>query len=138
MTTRQEFQIIAEKRLKGIMTLYINSHYDYVCSDCGYVIEFGLKSAVCKYINVNTYPENSKEYRTHNLIKLVNLSNLLKSLEEKKKSIEFFINWSLISKWSPEFRYQPIGQNKKENADQYINSINNPKDGVFPWVKENW
>lgn len=139
MVTRNELQIMAETKLKSIKTLYENGFYDYVCQDSGYVLEFGLKSAVCKSIEQQIYPDNDSAYRTHSLNKLVNLANLRKDLEAKKRRDKnFFVNWSIASKWSVEFRYQPIGKNEKENAEDFMNAVENPKDGVYPWVKENW
>lgn len=139
MPTRLELQELAEQRLKSVKTLLEKEFYDFVCHDCGYVLEFGLKSAVCKNILSNIYPENDNRYKTHSLDKLVDLASLKIDLEnEKRKSIDFFINWSLVSKWSVSFRYDPIGKNKKETAEEYIKAIENQKDGVFPWIKKNW
>lgn len=139
MPTRYELQVMAEKRLEAVKSLHKQGFYDFVCQDSGYVLEFGLKSAVCKRIGKDSYPDNDQKYRTHSLNKLVNLADLRRKLERKKKKDEnFFVNWSIASKWSVEFRYQPIGQNEKENAEDFLNAIENPKDGVHPWVKENW
>lgn len=139
MPSRKDLQKSSEERLNAIKDLYKNKHYDIVCQDSGYVVELGLKAAVCKTLRKNVYPDNIKKYRTHNPDILVNLAKLRDSLnEKKKKNIKFFINWSLISKWSVNFRYEPIGRNKKENAEEVINAIENEEGGVYPWIKENW
>lgn len=49
-----------------------------------------------------------------------------------------FINWSLISNWSESFRYSPIGTNPKTRAEQIINALEDPNDGVFTWIKKRW
>lgn len=139
MPTREDFKKLSEERLSAIKTLLKNGHYDIVCQDSGYVLEFGLKASVCKTLKRNVYPENIRKYRTHNLNNLIDLAKLKDSLNNKKKNnINFFVNWSLLSKWSVEFRYEPIGKNKKENAEEVVNAIENEKDGVYPWIKENW
>lgn len=139
MPTREELQDLSEARLNAIKTLYENGIYDIVCQDSGYVVEFGLKSAVCKANEFDEYPENNQTYRTHNLTRLVKLAKLHDKLNERKRNdIAFFTNWSLISKWSVNMRYEPIGEKKESNAKQHINAIENPKDGVHPWNKQNW
>jgi HEPN domain-containing protein len=139
MPTRNEFQVLSEARLSAIKNLFAGGLYDIVCQDSGYVVEFGLKSAICKAINTERYPDNKKIYRTHNLTQLVKLARLENDLNEKKvNDAKFFANWSLVSKWSVNMRYQPIGENEEENAKDHINAIENPKDGVHPWIKQNW
>ena len=139
MPTRLELQELAEKKLLAIKALFEKEFYDFVCHECGYVLEYGLKSAVCKYVRKTVYPENTRGYKTHNLNDLVSLSNLNSSLEKRKsESTEFFINWSIVSTWTVGFRYDPIGKNKKNTAEEYINAIESKKDGAFPWIKENW
>lgn len=139
MPTREELQQLADERLRAIKILFEGESFDIVCQDGGYVIEYGLKSAICKCIKQNNYPAERKGYKTHDLNKLINFANLEDSLEGKIAiDLDFLVNWSLISKWTPEFRYKPIGTSKKKNAGQYISAIESKKGGVYPWIKENW
>lgn len=136
---KKDLKLKSANKLKVIKSNYISGFYDEVVSDSGYVIEFALKAAICKKLNSNTYPENIRDYKTHSPEKLINLANLREKLEKKKKSdLDFFISWSLLSKWSVEFRYYPPGKYDKKTANDYINAIESEKGGVYPWIKENW
>jgi len=138
MPSRNQLQEKAEHKLRIIKGHFREKEYDDVAENSGYVIEFGLKAAICKHECTETYPDD-KKYFVHNLEKLMRMANLSDSFELKKStSADFFANWSLISKWSPEFRYQPIGMHDKNYAIQIINAIDNKSEGVFPWVKMNW
>ena len=59
------------------------------------------------------------KYKKHNPDQLVNLAGLKKALKEEKKNV----NWSLISRWSVNFRYKPIGTNSEETSIGYINAL---------------
>jgi len=138
MPTKQELQDKSEHKLNIIKGHFVRKEYDDVVENSGYVIEFGLKAAVCKNLQIEVFPEERKYY-THDLSKLLTCADLQQSFNEKKiMSQNFFINWSILTKWSPEFRYQPIGSNTRTYAKQILNAINHESEGVFPWVKKNW
>lgn len=136
---RKHLQKLSENRLKSIKVNYNEELYDEVVSDSGLVIEFALKSAVCKSIARDEYPDNIKNYRTHDPERLIDLSRLRNDLEEEKNNnLDFFINWSLLSKWSVNFRYLPPGTHNKDKAEDYINAIESEEGGVYPWIKKRW
>ncbi|HLG29095.1 MAG TPA: hypothetical protein VI387_02695, partial [Candidatus Brocadiales bacterium] len=81
----------------------------------------------------------SRLFKTHKYDDLVKLSGLERKFEEAKKSNSaLFTNWSLVTKWSEEFRYLPVGTNPKKYVWQIINALEDPKDGVFTWIKNVW
>lgn len=136
---KKELQKKSENRLKAVKGSYRDSLYDEVVSDCGLVIELALKATVCKAINEDVYPEFIRTYRTHDPEELINLAKLRSKLEaEKSNDLDFFVNWSLLSKWSINFRYMPPGTYSKSKAENYITAIEGPKGGVYPWIKKNW
>lgn len=77
---------------------------------CGYVVELGLKYRICNTLGWDGYPSTRKEFgnyssfKTHKLDVLLHLSGT----EEHIKS-DFLAEWSVVSEWDPEDRYQPIG-----------------------------
>lgn len=138
MPTRKELQDLSEDKLNAVKHLFEGEFYHEVITNSGYPVEFGLKSAVCKHLSQEEYP-SSRDYFVHDVNKLVKLANLKEDLDAKKKDdVDFFVNWSLISKWSVEFRYEPVGKSKKENAKEYISALEDEKGGILPWVKTNW
>ena len=136
---RKQLQKKAESRLRAIKLNYDEELYDEVVSDSGLVIEFALKSAVCKTLARDEYPEHISNYRTHDPNKLIKLSKLKDELEKEKASnIDFFINWSLLSKWSIDFRYMPPGTHDEKSSADYIKAIESEEGGVYPWIKKRW
>ena len=138
MTKKKDFQGKAEHKLKIVQGHYARKEYDDVVENIGYVAEFGLKACVCKELCVEDYPSD-KKYYTHNLEKLINLAGLRDEFEEKRReSIEFFTNWSLVSEWSVELRYEPVGSNTKKYARDILKAMADKKEGVYSWIKTKW
>ena len=48
MPTRLELQELS-KKIRSYKIIFEQGLHDFVCQDCGYVLEFGLKSAICKF-----------------------------------------------------------------------------------------
>lgn len=136
---RKDLKKMSENRLKAIKASYESGLYNEVVSDAGLVLEFALKAAVCKAMNRDTYPEEIKNYRTHNLEKLVNIARLRDELDkEKRNNTDFYTNWSLLSAWDVNFRYMPPGLYNKESAEDYINAIEAEEGGIYQWIKTKW
>lgn len=84
----------AESRLRAIKVAHEEKLYDEVVADSGLLVEFALKSSVCKDIKKDIYPEGIRKYITHDAETLVDLSRLRRELEiEKTNNLDFFINW---------------------------------------------
>ena len=138
MPKKNELKDKAEHKLNIVYGHYVRKEYDDVVENIGYVAEFGLKACVCKHLNVDDYPEE-RRYFTHNFDKLITLAGLESDFQEKKNdSIEFFTNYSLLSDWSVELRYEPIGSNSREYAGKILNAMTDNDEGVYPWIKTKW
>lgn len=136
---RNELKRKAESRLKAIKGSYKEGLYDEVVADSGLVVEFALKASVCKAIKSDIYPEGIRKYRTHDAETLIDLSKLRKELEEEKiNNLDFFISWSLLSKWSINFRYKPPGSYDINTSKDYISALDGEKGGVYTWIKTKW
>ena len=136
---RNELKKMADNRLRVIKNSYKEGFYDEVVADSGLVIEFALKASVCKAIKKDKYPEDIRRYRTHDPETLIDLSKLRSDLEnEKINNLDFSINWSLLSKWSINFRYMPPGTHDANSSIEYINAIEEEKGGVYQWIKKKW
>jgi len=142
MPTRQELKKLAKTRLLEAKALFDKGLYDGACYLAGYVIELALKARVCRILDMTDYPESgdmSRLFKTHKYDDLVKLSGLERKFEEAKKlNSVLFTNWSLVTVRSEEFRYRPVGTNSKKRAQEIINALENPKDGIFTWIKKRW
>jgi len=123
MISRKDLQKIARARLKDAQILFQNRRYDGATYLCGYAIELWLKSKICKTLGWEGFPSTNREFqnllsfKTHDLDILLKLSGV-----EKKIKIRFLAEWSVISAWRPEVRYQPIGTISRGDAKMMIES----------------
>jgi len=123
MLTRKELQKIARARLKDAQILFQNRRYDGAAYLCGYAIELWLKARICRTLGWEGFPSTNREFqnllsfKTHDLDILLKLSGI-----EKKIKTRFLAEWSVISVWRPEVRYQPIGTIRREEAKMMIES----------------
>lgn len=139
MVKKKELQKLSDRKLEEIKKLHYAKFYESVVQQSGLVVEYGLKATICKNIKDNIYPESIKKYRTHEPEKLIDLANLRNDLEtEKLNNIDFFVSWSLLSKWSISFRYKPIGSSSEKESKEYIKALDNQDGGVHPWIREHW
>lgn len=139
MLKKKELQKLSNRKLEELKKLYYARFYDSVVSQSGLVVEYALKASICKKIKKDVYPECEKRYRVHESEKLIDLANLRGELEkEKTNNLEFFVSWSLLSKWSINFRYKPVGSSNEKESKDYIDALDNPKGGVHPWISKHW
>ena len=127
----------SKQKLESIKKFYEISEFDEVVANSGYVVEYGLKASVCNTLKKKEYPDDNRNYRTHDmqkLIKLAKLDNLLN--EELNNNMDFFIHWSLLTKWDVNLRYKPVGYFSKESASNHIKALEDEKGGVYIWIKE--
>ncbi|GAB4289640.1 MAG: hypothetical protein Kow0090_02470 [Myxococcota bacterium] len=140
--SRKELQQLAETRLKEAKILARNNMYDGARYLAGYVVELALKAKICFLLELSEYPDagNLKTaFRTHSyddLIKLAGLETKLK--QEQKENKNFGTNWDILTKWTPDYRYKPVGSQTKAELEKTIKALENPKSGVFRWIKRNW
>lgn len=123
MISKSDLNKLAKARLKDSKILCNAKRYDGAVYICGYVIELGLKLRICKTLKWEGFPSSNKEFndfrsfKTHNLDVLLALSGI----EEKVKT-KFLPEWSAITSWEPEARYNPIGTIGKDDAELMIES----------------
>lgn len=139
MPTIEELKYLSQRRLVAAEVLHRNEVHDIAYHDSGYIIEFGLKAAICKRKNFEAYPENSGEYFTHVYDRLVKLASLEEELAKKRATDrEFMKNWSIATKWSVHLRYKPIGKDEKTVSKTFLKAVKTEDSGVLPWIKTHW
>lgn len=123
MIRKFDLSKLAKARLKDSKILYNAHRFEGAVYICGYVIELGLKLRICKTLNWEGFPSTNREFndlrsfKTHKLDVLLALSGI----EEKVKTM-FLPEWSAITSWNPEARYNPIGTIDKDDAELMIAS----------------
>lgn len=116
---KEEIEKIVKARVIDAEVLFNAERYDGSVYLCGYAIELGLKARICNTLNWSEY-RTSRDYqtfRTHNLDVLLNLSGI-----EDKIKLNHFTDWSIVTQWSPEARYSPIGNVQKSVALDMLES----------------
>lgn len=136
---QDELKKLANERLKEAKVLAERGYFDGAIYLAGYVVELALKARICSHLDLEEY-RNENYFLTHEYPKLIILGGLRKKLIEQKKNEAFFNNWSEIEKWGPELRYRPIGsvEERKNEAEAYLNALEDVENGVFTWVQSLW
>ncbi|CAN2039828.1 HEPN domain-containing protein [Candidatus Magnetomoraceae bacterium gMMP-15] len=121
MISQYELHRIAYTRLDDAEILFREKKYDSAIYLCGYAVELALKKRICKALNWEGYPSSGKEFKNLRSFKTHNLDVLLKlSSVENKILSNYFSEWSKISDWAPEIRYNPIGNVSEQTAKLMI------------------
>jgi hypothetical protein len=123
MITVDELQKIARARLKDATVLLDSKRYDGAVYLCGYAIELKLKARICRFLRWTEFPSSGREFedykslKTHNLDVLLHLSGV-----EQTVKLGFLTEWSIVSQWNPESRYQCVGTLAEPDANMMIAS----------------
>lgn len=137
MIKKKELQKLSESKMESLKEFHKNGHYDLVIAQSWIVVDAALKALVCKNMKKDEYPDYTK-YKTNDAEKLIDIANFRNNLEkEKNNSLEFFISWSLLGRWSSEFMYKMIGISEKQSED-YIKALDDKNGGVYTWIKKHW
>ncbi len=106
----KELKKLSKGRIKESELLFLNKKYDTSAYLCGYAIELALKYRICKCLKWPNFPTTNAEFgdlrymKTHDYETLLRLTGKSDNVKTK-----FLAEWSVVSKWNPENRYQPLG-----------------------------
>lgn len=123
MISTADLMTIARERLTDAETLLNALRYDGAVYLCGYSIEIALKHKICQTLNWTGFPSTNKEFdkykslKTHDLDVLLSLTGVETTLKATHLA-----EWSVVSIWNPEARYNPIGVVDPTDATLMINS----------------
>lgn len=126
----------AREYLRAAKLLRTRRSYDvavYLCGYaidylCGYAIEIALKARVCRTLHWTTgFPERGKEFDGKSSLKTHDLDFLLDytGIQDRVRSPGlqgFLADWSVVTKWNPEERYNPRGTKTWSDVDSMIAS----------------
>lgn len=118
-----ELRTIAQARLEDAEVLRQSGRQDGAVYLCGYAVEMALKAKIGETLNWEGYPstnsefQNYQSFRTHNLEVLLRLSGA-----EAPVRLANLPDWSRVSEWDPEMRYDLIGTTSDDDARLMIES----------------
>ena len=116
---KTEIEEIVQARLEDAEVLLEASRFDGSVYLCGYAIELGLKARICRTLQWDEYPSGRKysTFKTHDLDVLLHLTGI-----EDEVKLKNMTEWSIVATWNPEARYKPIGNIKKADAKDMLDS----------------
>ncbi len=118
----------AREYLRATKLLRTRRSYDASVYLCGYAVEIALKARICRTLKWTTgFPDTSAEFRSKGNLKTHDLETLLDyaGLQDRIRSVSpdgFLTDWSVVTKWNPEERYNPRGTKTLVDADSMIAS----------------
>lgn len=136
--TRAELQDLALLRLEEADALFNAQKFDGCVYLCGYVVELGLKAAICKTLDIGEYPESRRyqAFKVHDFDDLVLLAGLQSSVVGLTGGLR--VNWSFVSRWSSTMRYTPRNTSVQSAALDWLEALRDPNDGVLTWLRTKW
>jgi len=128
-------------RLREAEALFTAGLYDGCAYLCGYVVELALKARICATLDLNEYPEKvsrrlKEAFWTHDFDDLKLLAGMENELSANHPDV--WANWSIASKWNPNWRYEPEGSYDKVTAEEILNAIRARPDGVLECLSSRW
>jgi hypothetical protein len=100
-----------------------------------YALEIMLKSMICRRLNLDHLPVGFQIHDLDGLLILTGMSRLVNQTSSHHGARKR--NWDAIrsiSKSLQELRYTPDSQWNKKQADTFFYQLNDPDDGVLPWL----
>jgi len=121
MITTKDLKLLATARLADSELLYLHHRYDAAAYFYGYAVELALKARICKTLKWPGFPESNKEFQGFQCLKTHDLEVLLEfSGMEPIITTRFSKEWSIVSSWNPEDRYQLVGSFSKDLTQDRI------------------
>jgi len=121
--TRTDLRKTAREYLQSAEILQASRKYDVAVYLCGYAVEIALKDRICRTLKWPGFPATSGEFSNYRSFQTHNLETLLHlTIIENGVKAVVGLDWSLVTKWTPEQRYHPRGTNSMTDADKMINA----------------
>ena len=133
VTTRPEFEMLMDLRLKEAKHLIDQKDWDGAYYLAGYAVEFALKiRIIAQLMTSNSFPDRKtvENFYKHELTVLRKLADLDVEMD---KDTAVSPQWDIVKDWSEQTRYE-IGKAEKVATDLY-DAI---EKGVLPWIKARW
>jgi HEPN domain-containing protein len=136
---RRDLQELARIRLAEAQALLDAGLYDGAYYLSGYAVECALKACIARKTRIHDFPPKPNLVRsmyTHDLVDLVRLAGLSKSLAARIQACAIFHeHWLAVVDWSEESRYQ---RRSADQAARLLEAITDQQHGVLRWLRSVW
>lgn len=137
---RAELQQLSHERIDDAAALLAANRWSAAYYLAGYALECALKSCILYRVERTGIIFEDKKFVekcwTHELEILVVQADLKSELGISISSNpQLGINWSIAVDWTVDARYQHLSQLQ---AEQLLEAISNPTEGVLEWFKNYW
>lgn len=139
LTYAADLQLLAIERLREAECLLASGHFHGAHHLGGYAIELALKAIACRKLNVEIFDKTvvpghiARAFMIHDLSDLIFLAGLSQDLKILSSSEgEFANNWSLVSDWSEQRRYDL--RCDPQTAKNFLESVKI----VLSWLQKIW
>jgi hypothetical protein len=114
-----QLRALSKGRLRDAEALFKQKRYQGSYYLRGYAVELALKSRICSHLGWNEYKTGNeyKSLKIHDLDVLLEFSGCVGVLKQNPKN---FTVWSVVNKWRPEVRYDPLGKTSRQDAANMI------------------
>lgn len=117
----QDLKQLAKNRLDEAEALFSQGKYEAAIYLGGYAIELTLKAVICQTLQWTEYPSGevskSTTFITHDLETLSWLSGKRDQITRAKAE------WTIVSRWEPEMRYDAKRVFTQNEAKNFIDSV---------------
>lgn len=148
MASGSDLKKLTKARLNSVKILKKAQDWDMAGYLMGYVLECALKSATCKTLKLDEYPDNTKSdekirsfFQTHSMDRLLIVSGASDIFKLTTITRKVFQNWSEFTvnypaNWT-EKRYE-IGHWNKEKVEKCYNNLTETPYGILNQIKKRW
>lgn len=135
---RFDLQALAEAKFADASLLYQHRRFSNAYYLSGYAIEIALKASVAIQFAAETLPDPKfvRSVYTHQLKELVGLAGLTSKLNSQEDADpQFAANWTLVSAWTEEARYQTFDE---YTTGLMLEAVGSDPSGILPWLRKHW
>ena len=137
---RNDFQSLAEVRIKEALVLLENQCYQGAYYLAGYAVECALKACIARNTNQYDFPPDRNTVNriySHNLEWLLREAKLEEAHREQAQSNPTFADyWEIVVRWSETSRYET--SIAMPDAAELCLAINDQDNGVLSWLSHWW
>ena len=136
---RTDLQHLSRLRRREASLLLRNGHYPGAYYLVGHAVECAIKACIARRVRRHEFPDRELAIQaySHDLERLLRLADLHRDLaHDASKNTRLGLNWSLVSGWSIESRYDR-GVTRASAQDLY-SACSARTHGILSWVRRRW
>ena len=136
---RSDLQQLASLRLAEAQALLAAAHFAGAYYLVGYAIECAIKACIAKDVQQYDFPDRRKVNRSweHKPVELMKAAGLeAEFTADRSSNPALDDNWGVVKDWDTVSRYE-LSVSAAEAQDM-INAVSDPANGVLPWLTLRW